>query len=391
MDWLIKYKYWIIAGAFFILPALAKFASRSINDWYGRAHLRLSFRQQVDFLEDALLLHADGIPLRDAFSQLEKSGLVVYEAGARWMSRRLKEGASFAEAMKGLFRFHIVGAVDAAAQVDLVAHAGAIIARLREQQAGRSDAFVAFFSGLVYLAAALGINALFSAWVWPRFQTPGINPEDVAWTIRVAQPVGDFVVEWWWATIVLTVLMAVGTWQLLRAWSGIGRKWLDQWAFKLYREVRAASTLEELGILLLGGIDVKAALGTIAEHASPHVRMYVNEMIDGLDRGKDLAGALDVRFVRGPDMAHLRALVQHGDFTNAIARTGAASRRAVRKKVGLTMVAIQTLCKLILGLTLMAMIYGMYETSDRIRASAERSMQTSIHWQHTEGRNATFT
>ena len=141
-----------------------------IEDRFLRWQFGRSMRMQLAFLEDVLLLMADGIPLSDALTLIGQVSSRVEQSVARWMLRRLDEGDTMSDSMIGVFRFDVVGAISAVGELDVAENGLRVLDRLREQHKGRGDAVAELVRPGIYLTFALVLYAFFAWQVWPSIR-----------------------------------------------------------------------------------------------------------------------------------------------------------------------------------------------------------------------------
>ena len=301
-----------------------------IDEAFMRWQFSVSRRKQLDFLDGVLRLLTDGIPFSQACEYSRTVGSPVDRAVAKRMLRRLDEGGTVVDAMATLFPLDIVGALGAAQQSGDLAETGMpVLERLRMQFDARQGVVGDLIKPMLYMLFAVGLFAGFAVAIWPEFETTS-NPEDWPALAKVNYQIGQAIVDWWHAALVGLVALAVSVRLLLRRYAGRGRKLLDRlWPFSVYRELRAANALEELGTLLTAGREPGAALDTVSTHATPHVNMYLRQMKRRLDEGRNLAEVLDVGFIANRHIVRLKLLAGYHNLRQTMALTGAAARDAV--------------------------------------------------------------
>ena len=347
------------------VPRFMEGANEAFERWqFGR-----SMRLQLRFLEDVLLLMADGIPLSDALTLISRVSSRLEVSVARWMLRRLDEGDTMSEAMVGVFRFDVVGAISTIGEVDVAENGLRVLDRLREQHKGRGDATAELIRPGVYLFFALALYAGFSRGVWPEFlETRGAELTPLAQSLHA---VGMFVLNWWHVMLTAVFFSVVAIRLGLRHWNNRLRRLIDNvWPFSLYRELQAANTLEEIGILLTGGQDARSALDAVARHTTRFARMYIDLMRVRLDEGYGLSEVLDVDYISERDMARLRILAEHKNLRETLTKTGVAARRDILRDLGRTAKILDVVGLLVVTLSLGALVAGIYMTAAGIQEKA---------------------
>ena len=339
------------------------------DDAFQRWQFARSMGMQLGFLEETLLLIADGIPLSDALTLIGNVSSRVERSVARRMLRRLDEGGTMSDAMVGVFRFDVVGAVSSVGDVDVAANGLRILDRLREQHKGRNDAVAELIRPAVYLTLTLGFYALFASQVWPRFIEVG-GSEPLPPLADFAHVIGQLVQTWWPTMVAGVVAVFLAARFGLRHWAGAPRRLLDVlWPLSLYRELQAANALEEIGILLTGGQDARSALDSVARHTTRFSRMYIDRMRVRLDEGYGLSDTLDVGFISNRDMARLRVLAEHQNLRETLIKTGSAARREILKNLRRNARALDIFGLAVVFLSLAGLVGGVYVTAVAIQAS----------------------
>ena len=339
------------------------------DDAFQRWQFARSMTMQLAFLEETLLLMADGIPLSDALTLISNVSSRMERSVARRMLRRLDEGGNMSEAMMGVFRFDVVGAVSTVGEVDVAANGLRVLDRLREQHKGRSEAVAELIRPAVYLTLALGLYALFAWQVWPRFIEAG-SRELLPPLANFVYGVGLLIQTWWPAMLLGVVAVFLAARFGLRHWAGAPRRLLDAlWPLSLYRELQAANALEEIGILLTGGQDARTALDSVARHTTRFSRMYIDRMRLRLDEGYGLSDTLDVGFISVRDMARLRVLSEHQNLRETLVKTGNAARRQILKSLRRTARALDLLGLAVVFLSFAGLVGGVYLTALAIQES----------------------
>lgn len=344
-----------------------------IDEIFLRWQFSVSRRKQLDFLDGVLRLLTDGIPFSQACEYSRDVGSPVDRAVAVRMLRRLDEGGTVVDAMATLFPLDIVGAFGAAQQSGDLAETGMpVLARLRTQYEARSGVAGELIKPALYILLALGLYVFFALEIWPRFEAVG-NPEDWPMVAQVSYEFGQGVVAWWQAALLGLIAAVVAIRLLARRYAGRGRKLLDRlWPFTVYRELRAANALEELGTLLTAGREPSAALDTVSAHATPHVNMYLEQMKRRLDEGRNLAEVLDVGFIANRDIARLKLLAGYHNLRQTMALTGAAARDTVLARVRHTASALFVAGIGITGTVLGSLILSLYLTTSEISTTMVR-------------------
>ena len=350
-------------------------------DAFLRWQFARSMRMQLAFLEEVLLLMADGIPLSDALSLIAGVSSPIERSVARWMLRRLDEGGTMSEAMVGIFRFDVVGAISTVGEVDVATNGLRVLDRLREQHKGRGDAVAELVRPGIYLTFALALYAFFAWQVWPRFIQAG-RADDMPPLAQGVYVVGVFIQTWWAVMLAGFVVAVIVVRAGLRHWANTPRRWLDVvWPFNLYRELQAANSLEEIGILLTGGQDARSALDSVARHTTRFARMYLDRMRLRLDEGYGLSEILDVGYISDRDMARLRVLAEHQNLRETLVKTGVAARREILENLRRTARVLDIVGLLVVFLSFAGLVGGVYMTALAIQGAAEEAMYTSFHWQ----------
>lgn len=343
------------------------------EDAFLRWQFGRSMRMQLAFLEDVLLLMADGIPLSDALTLIGQVSSRVEQSIARWMLRRLDEGDTMSDAMMGVFRFDVVGAISAVGELDVAENGLRVLDRLREQHKGRGDAVAELVRPGIYLTFALVLYVFFAWQVWPRFEAAGSR--DIMHPLAIyVYAIGTFVQTWWHVMLAVLVIGFIVVRLGLRHWANVVRRWLDfVWPLSLYRELQAANTLEEVGILLVGGQDARSALDSVARHATRFARMYIDRMRLRLDEGFGLAEILDVGYLSDRDMARLRVLADHQNLRETLVKTGVAARRELLGTLGRTARILDIIGLLVVFLSFASLVGGVYLTAMEIQQAADAS------------------
>ena len=331
---------------------------------------RASQAAQLDFLDDVIRLMADGIPLADTLDYLREASNQISAAVAAAMLRRLDEGSTMDYAMAGIFKRDVVGAVGAAQHAGDLAETGpAVLQRLRQQQEARKGAMGQLIKPALYMAFACALYAGFAIQVWPKFETVS-GTENWPAIARQSYAVGSFFVNWGATAVVGLVVGGIGFTQLLRRWTGSGRRLLDRvWPFTLYRGLLAANALDQLGTLLTAGQDPRTALETLSEHAPPYGRMYIDRMRLRLDEGANLAEMLDVGFVAASDMSRLKLLSEYRNLRQTMALTGAAARSAILARIQRIAKALDSGGLAVVGLSFAVLILSVYQTANLMQAT----------------------
>lgn len=334
-----------------------------IDEAFMRWQFSVSRRKQLDFLDGVLRLLTDGIPFSQACEYSRTVGSPVDRAVAKRMLRRLDEGGTVVDAMATLFPLDIVGAFGAAQQSGDLSETGMpVLERLRMQFDARQGVAGDLIKPGLYVLFALALYAVFALEIWPRFETTA-SREDWPAVAQISYRFGEILVAWWHAALVGIVALSIAVRLLLRRYAGRGRRLLDRlWPFTVYRELRAANALEELGTLLTAGREPGAALDTVSAHATPHVNMYVDRMKRRLDEGRNLAEVLDVGFIANRHIARLKLLAGYRNLRQTIMLTGAAARDAVLAHVRHTANALFVAGISIFGAVLGSLIISVYLT-----------------------------
>ena len=194
--------------------------------------------------------------------------------------------------------------------------------------------------------------------------------------------VGVFVLTWWHVMLAVLVVGFLVVRIGLRHWANTLRRWVDfVWPLSLYRELQAANTLEEVGILLVGGQDARSALDSVARHTTRFARMYIDRMRLRLDEGFGLAEILDVGYLSDRDMARLRVLADHQGLRETLVKTGVAARREILGNLRRTARILDVCGLLVVFLSFAGLVGGVYLTAIEIQQAAESATRTSYHWQ----------
>ena len=348
-------------------------ALQDAEDAFLRWQFARSMRMQLAFLEEMVLLIADGIPLSDALTLIGRVSSRVERSVAQWMLRRLDEGGTMAEAMTGVFRFDVVGAIGTVAEVDVATNGVRVLERLQEQHKGRGEAVAELIRPAVYLVFALALYAFFAWQVWPRFVEAG-SRELMPPLASGVYVIGAFVQTWWPAMLAGVVVLALVMRLALRHWANTLRRWLDVlWPLSLYRKLQAANTLEEIGILLVGGEDPRAALDNVARNTTRFARMYINRMRLRLDEGYGLSEILDVSFIADRDIARLRVLAEHQNLRETVVKTAIAARREILGNLRRTARILDILGLVVVFLSFAGLIGGVYLTAIQMQGSVQTS------------------
>ena len=334
-----------------------------IDEAFMRWQFSVSRRKQLDFLDGVLRLLTDGIPFSQACEYSRDVGSPVDRAVAKRMLRRLDEGRTVVEAMATLFQLDIVGAFGAAQQSGDLAETGMpVLERLRTQFDAREGVAGDLVKPGLYVLFALALYAVFALEIWPRFETTA-GREDWPQVAQISYQIGEVLVAWWHVAVIGLVALSVAIRLLLRRYAGRGRKLLDRlWPFTVYRELRAANALEELGTLLTAGREPGAALDTVSAHATPHVNMYVEQMKRRLNEGRNLAEVLDVGFIANRHIVRLKLLAGYRNLRQTMMLTGAAARNAVLTHVRHTANALIVAGIGIFGAVVGSLIISVYLT-----------------------------
>lgn len=341
-----------------------------IDEVFLRWQFTVSRRKQLDLLDGVLRLLTDGIPFSQACEYTRDVGSPVDRAVAKRMLRRLDEGGTVVDAMATLFSLDIVGAFGAAQQSGDLAETGMpVLERLQTQYEARSGVAGVLVVPTLYVLGALGLYAFFALQIWPRFEAIA-SQENWPGVAQVSYLIGQGVVAWWDVALLGLVALTVAVRLLLRRYAGRGRKYLDRlWPFTVYRELRAANALEELGTLLTAGREPGAALDTVSAHATPHVNMYLANMKRRLDEGRNLAEVLDVGFIANRHIARLKLLAGYRNLRQTMALTGAAARDAVLAHVRHTARALNVAGVGITGAVLASLFLALYLTMTGVAAT----------------------
>lgn len=344
-----------------------------IDERFLRWQFRASLARQLDFLEDVLRLMADGIPFASTLEHMHRIGSPLNRVIAAALLRNLDEGDTIATAMEGVFQSDVAGAIDSAQQVGDLSETGMpVLARLREQQTAREGVLEQLAKPSLYFLLACALFAFFAWLVWPRLEA---QAEADTWpaVAQYAYAIGSFIKNWWMVLAIGIGAVALSTRFVLRRWTGAVRRELDKvWPFTLYRGIVAANALDQLGTLLSAGKEPRAALDTLAAHAPPYTRMYLDRMGHGLDEGRSLSGMLDVGFISAENLARLQLLENYRNLRQTMAMTGAAARSATLKRIRHVARRLDLFGVSLVGVSFAVLVVAVYLTAAEIQAAAFR-------------------
>lgn len=333
--------------------------------------LQFGVNRQLGFLDGIFLLIGDGIAPRDALRLTMNSGDPVNKVAARNMLGKLREGLPISSGMHQMFRHDIAAAIAAAEQNTNFAEAARkVIEHLREQSKTGEDIVAKLLRPLAYMGFAIGLYAMFSVLIWPRFE--GLTPVQ-AWhpLARINYSIGLFFVHYWYALLIGLGLLVYAVRHLLVHWTGRLRQRLDHlWPLNLYRGLIAANTLESLGTLLVAGHDFRTALATVMKYASPYSKFYLGQVRLRLRDGRNIPRAMDIGLFSKEDMSRLRLLAEFKGLRDAMVRMGATSRQDIMARLRAMGTTLSTL-----GLALVALSYAALVLSMYFNAS---SLQTQV-------------
>ena len=333
--------------------------------------LQFGISRQLGFLDGVFLLVGDGIAPRDALRLTMNSGSPIDHVVARGMLGKLREGLPISSGMHSLFRHDIAAAVAAAEQSDNFAEAGKkVVEHLREQMQTRQNIASKLLRPVVYLAFAVGLYAMFSTLIWPRFEN--LAPTDVWHPLaRANYEIGLFFAHYWYVILGSLALLGFVSRHLLITWTGAGRLQMDRvWPLSLYREVVAANSLESLGTLLVAGHDFRTALATVIKYASPYAKLYLSQVSRRLRDGRNIPRALDVGLFTKDDMRRLRILAEFKGLRGAMVRMGVASRQAMLSRLKIMATALSTTGLIIVAASYAALVLSMYLNSSNLQSQA---------------------
>lgn len=344
-----------------------------IEEAFLRWQFRLSVDQQIEFLDGMIRLLSDGLPLHAVLGHVQEVGEPLHRAVAAVLLRKLDEGLPVDEAMASMFRFDVAAAIGAARESGDLSETGMpVLERLRDQQDARRGAIAQLGRPVLYIAVAATLYAMFSLYVWPRFEEGDFPLHALAETLHA---VGMFIASNWHIGIATIIVALLIVRYLLRSWVGATRRGLDRvFPVNLYRGVQAANTLEEVGTLLAAGHEPRTAISALETHATPWLRMYLDQMRRQLDEGADLAGMLDVGLLMRRDMARLQLLADFRDLRTTIALTGVAARNLILAKVRRTARILETLGIAIVAVSLVAQIGAIYLTALDIQQEVQKTL-----------------
>jgi len=346
----------------------------SIEEAFLRWQFRLSVDRQIEFLDSMINLLSDGIPLHAVLRHTQEVGEPLHRAVAGVLLRKLDEGSPVDEAMESMFRFDIAAAIGAARESGDLSKTGLpVLERLRDQQQARRGTIAQLGRPALYIVVAATLYALFSVYVWPRFELGEFTLHPLA---EVMHSAGSFIAANWHIGIVVILFTLIVTRLLLRHWVGITRRGLDRvFPLTLYRGIQAANALEEIGTLLAAGHEPRSTLSALDAHATPWLRMYLDRMRRKLDEGDDLSGMLDVGLLMQRDMARLRLLSDFRDLRTTIALTGVAARNLVLAQMRRTARVVENLSVAFVALSLVLQIGAIYLTALGIQEAVERGLR----------------
>lgn len=344
-----------------------------IEEGFLRWQFRLSVDKQIEFLDGMIRLLSDGLPLHAVLGHVQQVGEPLHRAVAGVLLRKLDEGLPVDEAMGSMFRFDVAAAIGAARESGDLSETGMpVLERLRDQQDARRGVIAQLGRPVLYLAVAATLYAMFSLYVWPRFEEGDFTLHPMAEAIHA---VGLFVAANWHIGIAIIIVTLLIARYLLRSWVGTTRRGMDRvFPMTLYRGVQAANTLEEVGTLLAAGHEPRTAISALETHATPWLRMYLDQMRRRLDEGADLAGMLDVGLLMGRDMARLQLLADFRDLRTTIALTGVAARNLILAKVRRTAKVMETLGIALVALSLVFQIGAIYLTALEIQQAVQETL-----------------
>lgn len=340
---------------------------RALNDRF--LALQFNVSRQLDFLDDIFLLIGDGIAPRDALRLSMNSGDPISKVTARNMLGKLREGLPISSGMYGIFRQDVASAIAAAEQNAEFAEAGKkVVAHLREQMKAGQDIVSKLLRPLAYLGFAVGLYAMFSLLIWPRFESLASTE---SWHVmaRINYGIGLFFVNYWYFIIAGLVLGVLGLRYLLVNWAGSGRQRVDHlWPLSLYRELAAANTLEALGTLLVAGHDFRTALATVSKYASPYMKLYLGQVRRRMRDGRNIPRALDIGLFTQGDMSRLRMLAEFQGLRGAMVRMGVIARQDILARLRIMATTLSTVGLAIVAISYAALVLSMYLNSSGLQS-----------------------
>lgn len=340
---------------------------RALNDWFLAKQFGMS--RQLDFLDGIFLLIGDGIAPRDALRLSMNSGDPIAKHVARNMLGKLREGLPISSGMYGIFRQEVASAIAAAEQNAEFAEAGKrVIEHLREQTRAGQDIIGKLLRPLFYLAFAIGLYAMFSLLIWPRFENLA-STESWHPLARFNYGIGLFFANNWYFIIAGLVAFVLGMRYLLHNWASAGRQRLDNlWPLSMYRELVAANLLEALGTLLVAGHDFRTALATVNKYSSPHVKLYLGQVRRRMRDGRNIPRAMDIGLFAKDDMSRLRMLAEFQGLRGAMVRMGSIARQEVIARLRSTATTLSTLGLGIVAISYAALVLSMYLNSSGLQS-----------------------
>jgi type IV pilus assembly protein PilC len=264
---------------------------------------RVPRKEVMNFSRQLAVFMAAGIPIMDALEVIveETSGNLLRSI-LMDMVESLRSGDTFATAASAhpeAFPNYYVGILESA---ELTGNLDVVLNQLAEYMERDAKARAKVTSALIYPSVVAGMSVvtvvILSVFVLPRFVVffKSLHAK-LPLVTRMLLNFSGYVTHWWYAILLVTILLVAGFISMRR--SDNGRARLDGWILKLpvIGDLTQTAILERvcriLSSLLRAGVDLPRAMAVASESANNAVyRRSLESIRDDMMEGQGLAGPI---------------------------------------------------------------------------------------------------
>lgn len=300
-------------------------------------YLSFTRPKQQAFLEDLSSLIANGVPVQQAVTTIQKVTKGIEQEVSKSILKALAEGKQFADGMEDWFPQHIVAIVRTGEMGGTLSENVQAAAQALSRSVSVATSLLASLTyPLIVMLLACGVAVFLKHSIFANFVTmmPVAKwPEIGKNFMRFA----TFIELWWWAAIIFIMALIFLFTQILRLYIGEWRKFLDRFPpFSTYRAFVAARFMEVMGLLVTNGISFKNSLLIIQRKSARYLMWHVYMMQLQLGKGKEnIAEVLDTGLISEGNIIRLKVISQCKGFERALISLGEQSTKKSAKQMEL--------------------------------------------------------
>lgn len=174
---------------------------------------------------------------------------------------------------------------------------------------------------------------------------------------------------------VAVIAMLVGVFLSLPRWPGFGRRFFDRLPiYSTYRVYTGINFLMSVSSLLKGGMGALDAVNRLRPYANPYVRHRLDLVRKRMMNGENFGAALHRSNTGWPDKKmnlSIKVFAETQDLSKQMTNLAKSWIDTAQQNVNRSMAALNLIAKVIVGIGVMTIVFGLFAIQSQIAAAAQ--------------------